>query len=159
MPDDELAQKRREVAEARARIDDHLDEVVAHVPQRDEVLGAASRWGAVAAAGLVAVGTLVVVSRRRLDRRRDRRTGREYAEALVAALPEVAAAYRAAVVDGTTTAVVAADQPLDDPADLDDLLDEVRPADDVRRPGVGTALLTGLGVLAGVAAGQRLGRS
>lgn len=141
---DEIATRREQLAATRARIDDHLEELTAHVPDREHLTQVAAKYGAAALAATAALGAVAVTTRSRLARRRDRRAGREYAEALVAALPEVAEAYRAHVADRAATAVVPAGTPLP----------ELGAAPAARR-GVPSLVLAGLGLLAGVAASRR----
>ncbi len=155
---DGVAAKRQQVAETRARIDRNLEELVGHVPDREDVTAVAAKWGAAVGGAVAAVGVLVVVTRSKLARRAERRRGREYAAAIAAALPEVAEAYRAHVTDRAVTAVVPAHEPLD--VDAPDLgattVDELADAASRPRGGVPTAVLTGLGVVAGVALSKKL---
>lgn len=142
---DDITAKREQLAATRARIDDNLEELTAHVPARDQVKQVAMRYGAATLGVVAAVGAATITTRSRLGRRRERKAGREYAQALVSALPEVAEAYRARLADGATTAVVPAGSPLPDLAE---------PADHAHG-GVPSAVLAGLGLLAGVALSRR----
>lgn len=144
---DDITAKRDQIAATRARIDDHLEELTGHVPAKGDVKAVATKYGAAVGAAVVALGALVIVTKSKLSARADRKAGAEYAKALVAALPQVAEAYRARVSNEVVTAVVPAASPMQDAIDVDELLDAAaRP-----RGGTPTALLTGLGVIAGVA--------
>ncbi len=136
---DDITAKRAQVTATRARIDDHLDELTGHVPARDQVVAVATKYGAAVGGVVAAVGVLVLVTKSKLAGRATKKAGAEYARALVAAFPEVAEAYRAKVSANQAAAAL---------VDVDTVLVEAAPRP---RGGAPTAMLTGLGVVAGVA--------
>jgi len=93
MAEDPIARARQEVAATRARIDSHLVDLSASIPDRDDVVATAVRVGAAVGATIVAVAGLVMLGRRRGAAKARRSDGLAYAQALVAALPEVAEAF------------------------------------------------------------------
>lgn len=90
----DVTERRAALAATRARIESRLDELVEHVPDRDELRASALKIGAAVVTVAAGVGLLVFVTRGRLRDRQARREGDSYAKALLTALPGLAEAYR-----------------------------------------------------------------
>ncbi len=153
----DLDTRREAVAQARARLDHHLDELAQQVPDRDQLVAVGTKFAAAAGGLLAGVGVVVIATKSRLAARRDSKQARAYAEAVVSAMPDVVAAWQARSEGGEVPA-----RPADLPKPVarkapEPVTDDERDTDDRARGGAPTAILMGLGVVGGVALSRYLG--
>ncbi|MFT5224148.1 MAG: hypothetical protein ACI867_002480, partial [Glaciecola sp.] len=155
--------------ETRTRIDSRLEELVEHVPDRDQMKATALKYGGAAVGVIVSVGVIVVLTKSKLRTRRVSADAQTYAKRLLRSMPEVADAYL--IKQANTPPPVPGKKDLKAIAKSEMLRHGLAEANARRlaaieagehlnppRGGVGTAVLTGLGVLGGVAAAQALGQ-